>query len=186
MSAWPAARLECWACGSGMGWLAIGAPTAVVRHPPHDGGRCAHRSKNRFMTWDAGVWSSHVQAFTISSALGLAGCKSSQPGMQVQHAIVPAPVRRVDPKQVPREPPPVGSQFNGDAKRHVEVIAPNAQALGEWGREMRTLLERCVGKRPWPHFAAPIGVRMTSFEVEPPGRKATAGSSPRRNDPSTR
>ena len=87
-----------------------------------------------------------MRAFLILSALALAGCKTAQPETQVQHIIVPAPVKCVDPKQIPREPPPVGSQFNGDAKHDLEILAPSAQALREWGREMRTLLERCVGR----------------------------------------
>lgn len=87
-----------------------------------------------------------MRAFVILSALALAGCKTAQPETQVQHIIVPAPVKCVDPKQIPREPQPVGSQFNGDAKHDLEILAPSAQALREWGREMRTLLERCVGR----------------------------------------
>ena len=71
-----------------------------------------------------GVWSS--RAFLILSALALAGSKTAQPETQVQHVIVPAPAKYVDPKQRPREPPPVGSQFNGDAKHDLEILAPSA------------------------------------------------------------
>ena len=87
-----------------------------------------------------------MRAFLIISALALAGCKTPEPKMQVQHVIVPAPVKCVDPNQIPREPPRVGSQFNGDAKHDLEILASSSQALREWGQEMRTLLERCVGK----------------------------------------
>ena len=89
-----------------------------------------------------------MRAFLILSALALAGCKTAPPETKVQHVIVPAPVRCVDLKQVPRETPPVGCRFNGDAKHDLEVRVLNAQALRDWGREMRTLLERWVGKTP--------------------------------------
>jgi hypothetical protein len=76
----------------------------------------------------------------------LVGCKTPQSQVPVQHVIVPAPVKCVDPAQIPKEPPRVSSQFNGDAKHDLEILAPSAQALREWGQEMRGLLERCVGK----------------------------------------
>ena len=87
-----------------------------------------------------------MRAFWVFSTLALAGCTTPEPQIQVQHAIVPAPVKCVDPTQIPKEPPRVSSQFNGDAKHDLEILAPSAQALREWGQQMRTLLERCVGK----------------------------------------
>jgi hypothetical protein len=42
-------------------------------------------------------------------------------------------VKCVDPKQIPRDQPPVGSQFNGDAKHDLEVLAPSPPAPREWG-----------------------------------------------------
>ena len=87
-----------------------------------------------------------MRAFLLVSILVLAGCKTPEAQVQVQHVIVPAPVKCVDPTQIPKEPPRVSSQFNGDAKHDLEVLAPSAQALRQWGQEMRDLLESCVGK----------------------------------------
>lgn len=87
-----------------------------------------------------------MRAFMIFLALALAGCKTPEAQVRVQHVIVPAPVKCVDPAQIPKEPPRVSSEFNGDAKHDLEILAPSAQALREWGQVMRSLLERCVGK----------------------------------------
>jgi hypothetical protein len=87
-----------------------------------------------------------MRAFLFFWTLALAGCTKPEPQIQVQQVIVPAPVKCVDPTQIPKEPPRVSSQFNGDAKHDLEILAPSAQALREWGQEMRGLLERCVGK----------------------------------------
>ena len=87
-----------------------------------------------------------MRAFLLVSILVLAGCKTPEAQVQVQHVIVPAPVKCVDPTHIPKEPPRISSQFNGDAKHDLEILAPSAQALREWGQDMRGLLERCVGK----------------------------------------
>jgi hypothetical protein len=58
----------------------------------------------------------------------------------------PAPVACVDPAQIPDEPPMVGQRFNGDAKHDLQVLAPNARALREWGQQLRTLLDGCAPK----------------------------------------
>jgi hypothetical protein len=96
-----------------------------------------------------------LRAFLLLATLALAGCTTPEPQIQVQHVIVPAPVKCVDPAQIPKEPPRVSSQFNGDAKHDLAILAPSAQALREWGQEMRTLLERCVGKAEQGSGAAP-------------------------------
>jgi hypothetical protein len=56
------------------------------------------------------------------------------------------PVACVDPTQIPAEPPMVGQKFNGDAKHDLQVLAPNAKALRDWGQQLRTLLEGCTPK----------------------------------------
>lgn len=38
----------------------------------------------------------------------------------------------------------VGQRFNGDAKHDLQVLAPNARALREWGQQLHALLEACV------------------------------------------
>jgi hypothetical protein len=83
--------------------------------------------------------------------LGLAGCAHApEPVVQVREVpvvtMVPTPVRCVNPDDIPPEPRRVGEQFNGDARHDLAILAPNAQELRKWGREMRTLLEKCVGK----------------------------------------
>jgi len=40
----------------------------------------------------------------------------------------------------------VGQRFNGDAKHDLQVLAPNAKALREWGQHLRALLEGCAPK----------------------------------------
>ena len=56
----------------------------------------------------------------------------------------PDPVACVDRTQIPAEPPMVGQKFNGDAKHDLQVLAPNAKALRDWGQKLRTLLEECA------------------------------------------
>lgn len=48
----------------------------------------------------------------------------------------------------------VGQRFNGDAKHDLQVLAPNAQALRDWGRQLRALLQACEPK-PVPAAAKP-------------------------------
>ena len=54
----------------------------------------------------------------------------------------------VDPSQVPTEPPTVGQKFNGDAKHDLQILAPNALALRQWGEKLRGLLEPCLHAAP--------------------------------------
>ena len=84
----------------------------------------------------------------MALALLLGGCAS----LRHPHpeAIVPPrplePVACVDRAQIPAEPPRVGSRFNGDAKHDLQVLAPSARALREWGQQLQTLLQACVAK----------------------------------------
>ena len=78
-------------------------------------------------------------------ALLLGGCAQ----LHTKHPVAaatppPAPPACVDPAQIPAEPPMVGSKFNGDAKHDLQVLAPNAQALRQWGEQLHTLLQACV------------------------------------------
>jgi hypothetical protein len=49
---------------------------------------------------------------------------------------------------VPKEPPTVGQKFNGDAKHDLQILAPNALALRQWGEKLRGLLEPCLHAAP--------------------------------------
>jgi hypothetical protein len=77
----------------------------------------------------------------------LAGC-AHKPQTEIRQVPVPTPVTCVDPAAIPAEPPRVARRFTGNARRDVEILAENARALRAWGREMRSLLERCVGRAP--------------------------------------
>ncbi len=77
----------------------------------------------------------------------LAGC-AHKPAPAIREVPVPTPVTCVNRNQIPAEPPRVASRFTGNAKRDLEILAENAQALRAWGRQMRALLEPCVGRAP--------------------------------------
>ena len=82
-------------------------------------------------------------------ALMLGGCAGLQHHAEPAVAApppAPEPLACVDPAQIPAEPPMVGSRFNGDAKHDLQVLAPNARALREWGQQLQTLLQACVAK----------------------------------------
>jgi hypothetical protein len=78
----------------------------------------------------------------------LSGCAALQ--KPPEPAPAPLPVAEaapcVDAAQIPAEPPTVGSKFNGDAKHDLQVLAPNAQALRDWGQQLQALLEGCLPK----------------------------------------
>lgn len=77
----------------------------------------------------------------------LAGCSTmKQP--EIREVPVPTPVACVDPSEIPPEPPRVADEFNGDARHDLEVLAPNARALRQWGQELRALLENCIAQAP--------------------------------------
>lgn len=80
-------------------------------------------------------------------AAALAGC-AHKPQAEVREVPVPTPVACVDPARIPAEPPRVARLFNGNARHDLEILAENAQALRDWGQEMRSLLEQCVGRAP--------------------------------------
>ena len=77
----------------------------------------------------------------------LAGC-AHKPEVEIREVPVPTPVTCVDPNSIPAEPPRVAQRFTGNARRDLEILAENAQALRRWGQEMRSLLEKCVGRAP--------------------------------------
>lgn len=81
--------------------------------------------------------------------LPLAGCQTAAPPAAQVAAVPPAPPTAcVVPSQIPAEPPMVGQKFNGDAKHDLQVLAPNARALRQWGQDLRALLEQCVPAKP--------------------------------------
>jgi hypothetical protein len=77
----------------------------------------------------------------------LAGC-AHKPAVEIREVPVPTPVTCVDPNAIPPEPPRVAQRFTGNARRDLEILAENALDLRAWGQEMRSLLERCVGRAP--------------------------------------
>lgn len=77
----------------------------------------------------------------------VAGC-AHKPQVEIREVPVPTPVTCVDPARIPAEPARVAQRFTGNARRDLEILAENAQALRSWGQEMRDLLEMCVGKAP--------------------------------------
>ena len=83
-------------------------------------------------------------------AVLLGGCAHAEPVVEVREVpvvtTVEMPVKCVNPADIPPEPGRVSQRFNGDARHDLQVLAPNAQALREWGQELRTLIENCVGK----------------------------------------
>jgi hypothetical protein len=73
----------------------------------------------------------------------------------VAAAPLPEPVACIDPAQIPAEPPMVGQRFNGDAKHDLQVLAPNAKALRDWGQQLRALVDGCA-PRPAETEAAAV------------------------------
>jgi hypothetical protein len=80
-------------------------------------------------------------------ALLLAGC-AHKPQVEIREVPVPTPVTCVDPTAIPPEPPRVARRFTGNARRDLEIVAESAQDLRAWGHELRSLLQRCVGRAP--------------------------------------
>lgn len=84
----------------------------------------------------------------VALALLLGGCAALQPHPRPAETPPAAePAACVTESQIPAEPPMVGQKFNGDAKHDLQVLAPNAKALRDWGQQLRTLLEGCVPKQ---------------------------------------
>lgn len=76
----------------------------------------------------------------------LAGCETlAEPAVVVREVPVPVPAVCIDPAHIPPEPPTVSQRFNGDAKHDLQILAPNAQALRKWGRDLQALLASCAG-----------------------------------------
>ena len=94
---------------------------------------------------------------TAALALLLGGCAAMQPHAGATSAPAPqaAAVKCVEPAQIPVEPPMVGGKFNGDAKHDLQILAPNARALRDWGHQMHALLEACAGVAPGPASVPP-------------------------------
>ena len=44
----------------------------------------------------------------------------------------------------------VGGKFNGDAKHDLQVLAPNAKALRDWGEQLQAMLQNCAPKPAAP------------------------------------
>ena len=80
-------------------------------------------------------------------ALLLGGC-AHVPAHPAAAGPAPAPAAQtacVEASRIPAEPPTVGARFNGDAKHDLQVLAPNAKALRDWGQAMHAMLEACAG-----------------------------------------
>ena len=86
-----------------------------------------------------------MKRLALLAAVALAGCAQKP---EIREVPVPTPVTCVDPARIPAEPPRVAQRFTGNARNDLSILAESAQALREWGQEMRGLLEQCVGKAP--------------------------------------
>jgi hypothetical protein len=87
----------------------------------------------------------------VGLPLLLAGCA----GLQKHPAVAQTPsapifVPCVRAGEIPAEPPMVGSKFNGDAKHDLQILAPNAKALRDWGQQMHAMLQACAVKTAPP------------------------------------
>ena len=78
-------------------------------------------------------------------AVLLAGCAQTQAHPLASRPAPAAQTACVDAGQIPAEPPMVGARFNGDARHDLQVLAPNAKALRDWGQTMHAMLEACAG-----------------------------------------
>ena len=89
-------------------------------------------------------------------AVVIGGCAHRQPEIQVREVIrevpVPTPVLTpvacVERSAIPAEPRRVSQRFNGDAKHDLQILAPSAQELRNWGQALRRLLDKCVAAAP--------------------------------------
>jgi hypothetical protein len=99
----------------------------------------------------------------LAALVALAGCETiPAPPVEVpvEPPPPPEPVACVDPEQIPAEPPTVASRFNGDARHDLEILAPSARALRQWGQDLRALLEGCLAEQ------APAGADEGEAEAE--------------------
>ena len=100
----------------------------------------------------------------LAALVALAGCKTvPEPPVEVPVEPPPPPaepVACVDPEQIPAEPPTVASRFNGDARHDLQILAPSARALRQWGQDLRALLEGCLAEQ------APEGAGEAEGEAE--------------------
>jgi hypothetical protein len=76
----------------------------------------------------------------------LGGCSAFQKHPEPVAATPPpvAQVACVEASAIPAEPAMVGTRFNGDAKHDLQVLAPNAKALRDWGQQLRAMLDACA------------------------------------------
>jgi hypothetical protein len=98
-----------------------------------------------------------VRRLSPLALLLLGGCAALRPHPQAAATVPPpaaVPTPCVDAAAIPAEPPMVGSKFNGDAKHDLQVLAPNAKALREWGEQMHAMLQGCAAKGTPPAGAA--------------------------------
>jgi hypothetical protein len=98
-----------------------------------------------------------------------AGCRHAPQPPEIREVLVPTPVSCVDPAEIPPEPATVGQRFNGDAKHDLQILAPNARALREWGQALRGLLEACVIDEPGAEAAASDEAAPAASEADPAG-----------------
>ena len=87
-------------------------------------------------------------AWAAVLALLLSGCTHVQAHPAAAAGSPPAAAQTacVAAAQIPAAPPMVGARFNGDAKHDLQVLAPNAKALRDWGQAMHAMLEACAAK----------------------------------------
>ena len=83
----------------------------------------------------------------IASLLLLSACKTT-PGpveVRVQRVLVPISQPCIKPSQIPKAPPRIGDQLNGDAQHDLNLVAASAVRLRAYGDVLLALLVACEG-----------------------------------------
>lgn len=86
-----------------------------------------------------------MKRLAILSALALAACNHTQPGVEIRTVKVPTPVACLPADRIPAEPGTVSHLLNGVAAHDLAVVAASALDLRAWGQEMAAALKACAG-----------------------------------------
>ena len=87
------------------------------------------------------------RAIFLASLFLLSACKTT-PGpveVRVQRVMVPISVSCIAPGQIPKAPPRIGGQLNGDSQHDLNVVAASAVRLRAYGDVLLALLVACEG-----------------------------------------
>lgn len=84
------------------------------------------------------------RVYAIVTALALAGCSHSEPGIRVERVEVPVPVACLPANQIPTEPERVGDRLTGEPAVDLAIVSSSALALRAWGKTMHAALTACA------------------------------------------